>query len=569
MAHTQLKTYHDCFLPKKSTSCLPKLPPNVSWTKRVWRKFRRHLLVSEYHDSTKFHFRSTAAILAERKRQTQRYPSYIIHPFSMFCYYKEIVLFFVFCSTFLLSPISNTFLLQASFVGASSGVQTMNFCTDLLIMVNIGMCFISGYLEHETKSIVLAPKKIAVNYLKCYFWADLIGACPVIYFVPDLKTSIIQLLFIPKHLIFYPRVLSMLQYFRHITMLLHVSDAQHEIIRMIVLSLFILHWGSCLLYAVQYVYFITGYADGSWMFHANIHPAQSKLLSNVTLKQKYIWCLHMAMCHFYRISYGIYDTHSTGDYIALAIIMIIGAIYYSYIIVIVLQAIGTANASESKYEELMRQIYHYLRFKKMPMYINLRLQMYYEYRYQKRYFREQSIMLTLSEHLIYEIKLCTSRHLIGKVAIFKGLSKSIIGSIIGGLTLDIYLANDVIIQSGEPVEHWYLVSYGTVAIIHYSGAEISHLQDGECFGETNIIAGAQDTSVVAIEISEIFSMPKNDFLRYLSNETIKKRIDDLIRQRQATMKINLERFRLRHEERQEVLYKVRSGKILEQGRRRL
>lgn len=244
---------------------------------------------------------------------------------------------------------------------------------------------------------------------------------------------------------------------------------------------------------------------------------------------------------------------------------IIGAIYYAYIIVIVLQAIGTANASESKYEELMRQIYHYLRSKKMPLHTNLRLQMYYEYRYQKRYFREQSILSTLSEHLRYEIKLCTSRHLIGKVAIFKGLSKSMIGSIIGGLTLDVYLANDVIIQSGVPVENWYIISYGTVAVIHKSGAEIVHLEDGECFGELNIVVGTDDVNVIATEISEIFFMPKIDFLKYLSNDTIKKRINDMIRERDVLMKLNLERFKHQSQERQEVLYKVRSGKILQAG----
>lgn len=563
------KNTHECYLQKRSTSCLAKLPPNASCCRRAWRKFRKLLLVSETHDETKYHFRSTAAILLERRRQSQNYPSYIIHPFSMFTYYKEIVLFFVFCSTFLLSPISNTFLLQASFVGTASGVQMMSLCTDLLIILNIGLCFVSGYLENQTKYIILEPKRIAINYLKCYFWTDLIGASPVIYFVPNLKNSIFQLFFIPKHLMLYPRVLSMLQYFRHITLLLRVTDAQHEIVRMIALSLFVLHWGSCLLYAVQYVYYIQGVGDASWMFKAKIHPSQTEYAGNITLRHRYVWCLHMAMCHFYRIGLGIYDTASTGDYVALSVIMLVGAIYYAYIVVIVLQAIGTASASESKYEDLMRQIYHFLRYKKMPLHVNLRTQMYCEYRFQKRYFREQSIMSTLSEHLRYEIKLYTSKHLIGKVAIFKGLSKSIIGSIIGGLTLDIYLANDVIIQSECDVEHWFVISYGTVAVIHQNGAEMYHLHDGECFGELHMVAGVNDLNVVAIEISEIFSMPRNDFLRYLKNDTIKKRIDIRIAERQNTARVIMDRYNYRHQEREEVLYKVRSGKILERPRHRI
>ncbi|KAI4467535.1 i[[h]] channel isoform e [Holotrichia oblita] len=337
---------------------------------------------------------------------------------------------------------------------------------------------------------------------------------------------------------------------------------------MIVLSLYMLHWGSCLLYGVQYMYFMYKMPPDTWMLNAGIYPTPGKE-QNVSVYTKYIWCLYVAVCHYYRVGGGIYDTHSVGDYILLTGLMLIGAIYSAYIIVIVLQAIGTANASESKYEELMRQLYHYLKFKRMPLHIHMRLQMYYEYRFRKRYFREQSIMATLSEHLRYEIKLCTSSHLIGKVAIFKGLSRNVVGSIIGGLNLDIYLANDVIIQCNSVVENWFLISYGTVAVIHKTGVELIHMQDGECFGEVQIVTGESDVNIIAVEISEIFSIPRNDFLKYLSNDTIRKRIDDLIYQRQTAAKMNLERYALLHQEREEVLYKVRSGKILQRGRLRL
>lgn len=509
-------------------------------------------------------------MLSERKRQAQHCPAYIIHPFSMFAYYREIILFFVLASTFLLSPVSNTFLLQAICGGLAGKLRWVNFFTDVLIMCNVPLNFISGYLEHQTKHIVLEPRKIARHYLKFYFWVDLVGAVPILYFMPKLEKSYtyIQLFFVPKHLFLYPRSMTMLMYFRHITLLLHISDAQHEILKMTVLSLYILHWLSCSLYAVQYMYFLTGAPSDSWMNKAGIYPTQLST-HNVTVYTKYIWCLYAAVCHYYRIGAGIYDTHSVGDYIVFTIIMVVGVVYSAYIIVIVLQAIGTANASESKYEELMRQLYHFLKFRRMPLHIHLRLQMYYEYRFRKRYFREQSIMATLSEHLRYEIKLCTSRHLIGKVAIFKGLSKGVVGSIIGGLNLDIYLSNDVIIHSDTFVENWYLISYGTVAVVHKNGVEIIHLQDGECFGEMQIITGESEMSIIAVEISEIFSMPRNDFLKYLSNDTIRRRIDDLVQERQTSAKIILERYALLRQEREEVLYKVRSGKILEHGRLRL
>lgn len=564
-----LRKGHVCALEKKSTSFLPILSPNASIWKKLWRKFRKYLLISERHENTRFRFRSNAAMLMERKRQAQFYPSYIIHPYSMCSYYREILVFFVYFSTFILSPVTNTFLLNQSLVDKTSKIQLFNLCTDLLIIFNIPLCFISGYVENQTQHIVLNPKKIAAHYLKTYFCSDFVGALPLTYFMPQHVTHDypqIQLLFLPKHLMLYPRVLTMLQYFRHLTLLLRVTDSQHEIMRMVTLTILVLHWCSCFLFAVQYVYYVLGAKSHSWMHQAQMHPELNS--PNNTLVKKYFNCLFTAMSHFYRIGSKKFDTNCVGDYMALSGIMIFGAIYFAYIIVTVLQAVGTANASESKYEELMNQIYHYLRSNKIPPHTHLRLQTYYEHRFQKRYFREQSILSTLSEHLRYEIKLCTSRHLIGKVDIFKALSKSAIGSIIGDLTLEVYLSNDVIIQNETLIDSWYIISYGTVAIIHKSGIEITHLHDGECFGEISIVTGASDLNVVATEISEIFYMSKSDFLKYLSHESINKKIRDIIAEKQFKINLTLEKSKYCTQEREEILYKVGKGKILQKGYRR-
>ncbi|KAK9753927.1 5prime-nucleotidase, C-terminal domain [Popillia japonica] len=534
--------YHECFLKNNSVSCLAKLPPNASYVRRLWRRFRKYLLVSEKHYSTKYHFRSTAAMLSERKRQAQHCPAYIIHPFSMFAYYREIILFFVLASTFLLSPVSNTFLLQAICGGLAGKLRWVNFFTDVLIMCNVPLNFISGYLEHQTKHIVLEPRKIARHYLKFYFWVDLVGAVPILYFMPKLEKF--EVLFLGG---FSGRCAYTLDEQGRDIPDAAVNAQRHRLHEIHLVPL------RCCLPLLQ---------NRRW----NLRHAQRRRLHRLHHNHGGRGCIlglhHRDRIAGYRHGKRIREQVRGTD----------------EAIVSLPQVPSDAFAHPPPSTDVLRV--------PLPQTLLPRAAfasiMYYEYRFRKRYFREQSIMATLSEHLRYEIKLCTSRHLIGKVAIFKGLSKGVVGSIIGGLNLDIYLSNDVIIHSDTFVENWYLISYGTVAVVHKNGVEIIHLQDGECFGEMQIITGESEMSIIAVEItgesemsiiaveiSEIFSMPRNDFLKYLSNDTIRRRIDDLVQERQTSAKIILERYALLRQEREEVLYKVRSGKILEHGRLRL
>lgn len=47
-----------------------------------------------------------------------------------------------------------------------------------------------------------------------------------------------------------------------------------------------------------------------------------------------------------------------------------------------------SDTTSRKYLEKMNQLQEYMRNKEFPMYLQERLILYYEYRYQKKYFRE-------------------------------------------------------------------------------------------------------------------------------------------------------------------------------------
>lgn len=78
---------------------------------------------------------------------------------------------------------------------------------------------------------------------------------------------------------------------------------------------------------------------------------------------------------------------------------------------------------------------------------------------------------------------------------------------------EIYLPNDVIIQSDTIGEAMYFISSGTVAVYTASGKEVCHLEDGNHFGEIALVYSDEKrvASVIAVEPSEIYSLTQQDF----------------------------------------------------------
>lgn len=59
---------------------------------------------------------------------------------------------------------------------------------------------------------------------------------------------------------------------------------------------------------------------------------------------------------------------------------------------------GKTSAAH-KYVEMERQLKDYMRHKQLPMHMRSRILIYYEFRFQKSYFRENEILNTISEQL--------------------------------------------------------------------------------------------------------------------------------------------------------------------------
>ena len=67
-----------------------------------------------------------------------------------------------------------------------------------------------------------------------------------------------------------------------------------------------------------------------------------------------------------------------------------------YFLVIILQSYQSNNSPATKYLQIMNHLQHYMVYKELPKELRLKIIASYEHGYHRRYFKELSILHTLS-----------------------------------------------------------------------------------------------------------------------------------------------------------------------------
>lgn len=248
---------HVCDIRHDSDTCLARLPPQVNRLKKWFHNLRRHTLASGTNMHTTFVLRSLHTLKAEKLRQVNNYPWYIIHPYSLYFMVNEMVMTLVWCFVFFKDPLMVAFFPLKINILASAW-QSFDLFLDCIQVLYIVLCFITGYTSIKTKEVVLEPRLIAKQYLRTYFVFDFLGAFPMNFLaclVADPPESYLLILSMFR-LLRVVRIKTMLRYSRQITMKCQMSDVNHVLFCMFLGSIYVVHWGTCALALVPRVYLI-------------------------------------------------------------------------------------------------------------------------------------------------------------------------------------------------------------------------------------------------------------------------------------------------------------------------
>ncbi|KAJ8925686.1 hypothetical protein NQ315_009533 [Exocentrus adspersus] len=483
--------------------------------KSIWASFKRWLIrmivVSETSKFYTHHLRSFGAITKERKRQLT-YHKFTIHPFSIARIAWAIIMVIIIILELLMAPLEfllsnteNTFTCHDSWM-------LCRMVSDVFLLLNVIINFLTGYYDEPMQEVVLEFKKISLHYLKTFFIIDVLCAIPVngaLFFTECHGSNThITLTWLFLLLIVFSK------YFKIIADYFNMNHYTYMTTMVFFYTFIFWHVMCCV---ISFIKLHLGSANPSFtatFVSEDYLPESNK--SNVF--EIYFEAIHRKSLILYNSGFG--KDLPTNEYQ----IVLIYTVWYSsslfciFILAMIMEINRGRTSSAHKYDEMEKQLKEYMQHKQLPAQMKSKILTYYEFKYQKRYFRENEILATISEQLRQEMNLHACRKLVENVIFFRNLPLNLLVRIISCLRIEVYLVNDVIIRANTPGASMYFISTGTVAIYTKSGKEICHLEDGAHFGEVALLI--KDTfriaTVIAVEVSEIYRLDQKDFVKAIN-----------------------------------------------------
>lgn len=485
---------HQCTLPPQEGIIVRYIDSGwfVDW-RRKWREF---LMVSDTNPCSRAFLKSGAAIRREKARHLQHY-YYMIHPFSKGRAYWEFFMMFVFLSLLIIIPIE-----------ISSGhillwLSTIKFIFDLLCCADICITFATGFYHPYTKKVILNKKLIALRYLKGYFIIDVISSFPLYYIMDFLGYSTGYTAWRLVTFLKFLRITTLLKYLDTLRLYCEFSIYRFSFFKIMLVYIIMVLWATSIMHMVALR------SPNSWLPEA----AKSNVLYGL------FYSCFRATYTFLLIGYGFRLSNSYSDLLCTIIGLMIGLCLKLYFLAQVVQILHKYNSSANKYRQHMQQLNEYVRYKGLPETIKRRITRYFDFKFQKHFYRESEILGSITPQLRQDIIMHTCRRFVEKVDFFRDLPLSLLLKIVSCLKSTIFLPNDVIMQAGIAGDTMYFISYGTVAVYTIGGREICHLTDGSHFGEIAIMTENEKrvASVVAVDPCELFGLTRNDFQKAMES----------------------------------------------------
>ncbi|KAL6254947.1 hypothetical protein P5V15_014289 [Pogonomyrmex californicus] len=389
--------------------------------------------------------------------------------------------------------------------------------TRLIFRSQAAVAFEKRKHSRSTYRWIIHPSSI--RYVKGYFFIDIISSIPYAWFYPirilppnlDSNSALLILEFL--HILKIMRIPTVHQNIQRINTSFEIPQIQQTTIWLIILTILIFHWSSCISYVFPY---IVMHIQGKTIEDSNIYYISTKLYDKPDW-EVYLVFIHIGVSNLIGSNFIEFESFNILDTIIRYILLLLGKGYMIYLIVIILQFMESSAKPKLKYQRIIHEIKEYIRQKNLPPYLQHKLISYYEYQYQGSFFKENIISDILSDHLNQEILFYNTQRLLD-IPIFYNLPRNVFGDLINSLKPVIYLKEDVIYKAGTEGDCMYIISSGTVVLITFSGKEICHLYDGDFFGERSLIYPHQhrEESIIALEICELFRLYRRDFKRLLA-----------------------------------------------------
>ncbi|KAM6987010.1 potassium/sodium hyperpolarization-activated cyclic nucleotide-gated channel 1 [Aplochiton taeniatus] len=468
-------------------------------------------------------FGSQKAVEKEQERvQTAGY--WIIHPYSDFRFYWDLVMLVMMMGNLIIIPVGITFFSEQT----TTTWLIFNVASDTIFLVDLVMNFRTGIVNEESSEIILDPKVIKMNYLKSWFVVDFLSSIPVDYIFLIVEKGFDSEVYKTARalrIVRFTKILSLLRLLRLSRLIRYIhqweeifhmtydlASAVVRIFNLIGMMLLLCHWDGCLQFLVP---LLQDFPPDCWV--------SLNGMVNDSWGKQYSYALFKAMSHMLCIGYGARAPVSMSDLWITMLSMIVGATCYAMFVGHATALIQSLDSSRRQYQEKYKQVEQYMSFHKLPADMRQKIHDYYEHRYQGKIFDEDNILSELNDPLKEEIVNFNCRKLVATMPLFANADPNFVTGMLSKLKFEVFQPNDYIIREGTVGKKMYFIQHGVASVITKLNKEMK-LTDGSYFGEICLLTkGRRTASVRADTYCRLFSLSVDHFNEVLEEYPMMRR----------------------------------------------
>lgn len=306
--------------------------------------------------------------------------------------------------------------------------------------MNICITFNTGYVDEDNKLIVLEPKLIARHYLTTTFLPDLIGALPLQLIQPfgncQYPTHTIMFLF----KIF--KLVTMAKEWTNLLDQLGLSYVKKQVLTVLLNVVLFFHWMTFIHYQVPAFtvhYYPAEEREKVWQKRFEvINIEQSSALQKYMANLLLVCGLCIGAGYFSQV-----DEHIISELLLTSCIGLIGLVFMTYSFTILLRLAMYRQFNTNIFNGRMNELNKSMMFKRLPQFLQKKIHLYINYKFNGQFYNEESILNTINEQIKQDINMFSCKQLVMNVPLFQDMPIALINAIIFSLTQALYMPGEV------------------------------------------------------------------------------------------------------------------------------
>lgn len=465
----------------------------------------------------------------------------VFHPESSFRLVWDLVLVTLVLEQAVLVPYIISFN-----VTMSVGLGTLDALIMIFFMLDVcnSHAVITLNTAYFAKGTLIGVRvKIARNYLKLWFWLDVLASFPYSWLSGDgisssraesnnLTTASNVLIYV--RFLKFLRILRLLRLIKLKSLLVKIEDfiASNTFASLFVLGrisfviFLIAHWIACGFYYVGTIENDNNPVSWTSAEDHVISPAEA-----------YVTALYFAFTTMTTVGYGDIVPRTTQERVFVTCAMIISCCTFAYMIGSIGSVVQKQNLESDKYRERVIILNQYMRQKTLPLDLQFRVRRFLEYAWEnqrKERVDDKDILDWLSDPLKDEIFAQVNGAIVTRCVVFKDFEHLFVLQLSKLLVPESFAPGDVVFEEGQLGTKMYHILHGSVDVFHFAtSSSFKLLSPRHYFGEIAFFATLpRCASTRCLEFTDLLSLSRED-MRVL----LQKYPDSNERARVITMRV--------------------------------